>query len=285
MTVTISPSLCPAEALSLIDSELARTPMGTEVRGQWRGRAAARMGLATVADPVEIRRLAEGVDPTAPGSKLAWIAGRGAAGWRLTVAAPRSVAIVGLGGPDPQLVAAHDRAIEKAVIASEEAARSGLDSALTRSLVAAVFPHRYDSASGPVLEDRIFLFNITSVPGSAIPLSLQFEVPYEVREIIEATYFAELRSRVRALGYDVSRTGVTAFEIAGAGGIFLEPTAALPWIEPEDGGGGARLDMSDTGTFASGLGEPEELERAARLFASAAEVAAVAREGREPGAP
>jgi conjugative relaxase-like TrwC/TraI family protein len=260
--------------------------MGTEVRGQWRGRAAARMGLATVADPVEIRRLASGEDPTAPGSKLAWIAGRGAAGWRLTVAAPRSVAIVGLGGPDPQLVAAHDRAIERAVIASEEAARSGLDSALTRSLVAAVFPHRYDSASGPVLEDRIFLFNITSVPGSAIPLSLQFEVPYEVREIIEATYFAELRSRVRALGYDVSRTGVTAFEITGAGGVSLEPTAALPWIEPgEYGDDGARLDTSDAGTIASGLGEPEELERAARLFASAAEVAAVAREGREPGAP
>lgn len=256
--------------------------MGTEVRGQWRGRAAARMGLATVADPVEIRRLAEGVDPTAPGSKLAWIAGRGAAGWRLTVAAPRSVALVGLGGPDPELAAAHDRAIEKAFIASEEAARSGLDSALTRSLVAAVFPHRYDSASGPVLEDRIFLFNITSVPGSAIPLSLQFEVPYEVREIIEATYFAELRTLVRALGYDVIRTGVKAFEITGAGEAALEPAlepaGAPPWIGPGEDGGDALL-SSDAGPWAKGL------ERDARLFASAAEVAAAARGLREPGAP
>lgn len=212
LSVVISPSLTGIEAAALLESRLLRCGNGTEVHGVWQGRAASRMGLVDRAAPDAIRDLLAGTGST----RAPWMSGRGAAAWILTVVAPPSVVRFACEDADSGLVSAHDGAVRASLARAEDVARALGDAVLTRALVAAVFPHRYDSAGARALEQRILLLNLTCPMSGSTTRELDYAVPYDVRHAVETAYDSELAARLRTLGYGLARSGVTSVEIASA---------------------------------------------------------------------
>jgi len=211
MTVMMTRFLGPREAVTALGTTLAAGADARRIEGRWAGRAAEEAGLAGTCLPVALGELASGREPGGRGSVLAWMGERGAVGWIMTVAAPGTVAAAAMS--DAGLAQAHDEAVRAAFAAAEqEACDRGANP--TRALAAAIFPHGYESAAGPVLEHRILLFNLTCSGGQLA--ELEFGIPYKARETVEAVYYTQLRTSVERLGYEVESTGLTWFEIRGA---------------------------------------------------------------------
>ncbi|HTP28454.1 MAG TPA: MobF family relaxase, partial [Anaeromyxobacteraceae bacterium] len=135
----------------------------------WQGRGAVALGLA---GPVQTSRfhdlLAGLVDPSAPPSRSSTRNdSRHRIALDLTFSAPKSVSMQALIPGDARIVAAHDLAVERALVLAEERAqarhkvngKSRLEE--TQNLVVAKFRHETSRAQDPQLHTHAVVMNLT----------------------------------------------------------------------------------------------------------------------------
>lgn len=253
--LTISKPLTAAQATSYHAEEFSNSAenyysSSAEIKGQWFGVLAGRLGLHGDVDDAQFKRLAEGQHPFT-GQQLvkhlasrAYINANGAtvdpmthrAGWDATFSAPKSVSLAELVGGDDRIRLAHRAAVQTALSELEHYAQARIggshDPQTTRSLVVAMFEH--DSAR-PVAgypaaqrHTHCVFFNVTeaTVDGQRLFRSVQPRELFRSQHLVTAVYRNELAIRLRELGYEVVRGASNQPEIAGFTQDYLD--AASP---------------------------------------------------------
>jgi conjugative relaxase-like TrwC/TraI family protein len=191
-----------------------------ESPGTWRGQGAADLGLA---GPVEREPFHElltghlhGVQLVAPETST----GVHRAAWDFQVAPDKSVslvALVGSGGGDERVVAAHRAAADRAFAVLERHAQAkdrSRELVATGNLVAARFDHDASRSLDPQLHSHHVIFNLTRRPDGAWR-ALESRSLFRVQSLATATYHLELARELGALGYDLRVDARGHVRIAG----------------------------------------------------------------------
>ena len=191
------------------------------VTGQWYGRGAETLGLSGPVSEEDFRAILRGTRPDSGEVLVNAAAGRDErrAGWDATFNAPKSVSIQALVGEDARLVAAHRRALERALSELEKFAqarrRRGQEWVTSANIVAARFDHiaARPSETGakdgygpdPHLHTHVVIANMTLRP-DGMWRSLDPVEIYRSQSFATAVYRSELAREVQALGYRISVT-------------------------------------------------------------------------------
>ncbi|MCU1498519.1 MAG: Ti-type conjugative transfer relaxase TraA [Acidimicrobiales bacterium] len=195
-----------------------------EVPGEWKGRAAARLGLAGEVTEEQLGAVLDGAHP---------------GGWRLTgqrsdkrvpgfdctFCAPKSVSLLFALAPVPirsQVRQAHDAAVDAALaVLEDEAAKArrgkgGLTQVDADGLVAAAFRHRTSRAGDPQLHTHVLVANLAHVAAEDRWSALDGRQLYSWSKTVGYLYEAQLRVELtRRLGvsWDPVTNGIA--DIAG----------------------------------------------------------------------
>ncbi|HLW70091.1 MAG TPA: MobF family relaxase [Candidatus Binataceae bacterium] len=191
------------------------------VVGHWFGRAAEELGLSGEVATQDFRAVLRGVRP-ASGEVLVHKASGyddRRAGWDATFNAPKSVSIQALAGDDQRLIAAHRRAVNRALEEVEHYALSrrhgGSEWVVTGNVVAARFDHiAARPASGvqdgygpdPHLHTHVVIANMTRRPDGEWRGLDPIEI-YRAQAFATAVYRSELAREVQQLGYRIKVAG------------------------------------------------------------------------------
>jgi conjugative relaxase-like TrwC/TraI family protein len=199
-----------------------------EVRGEWFGAGAERLGLSGATEREAFLKLLDGQSPE--GERLVKHsrgAGRMAhrAGWDATFSAPKSVSIAALVGGDERLRAAHEAAVRTALREVERETRvkwgaTRTETRRTETMTAALFTHEENRNLEPQLHTHAVIFNMTydaAARGGGGWRGLESRGMYREQEHATATYRAELAARMTELGYGIEIDELGAPQIAGIG--------------------------------------------------------------------
>lgn len=191
----------------------------------WHGRGAEALGLSGPVDRDDLVHLLEGQLPD--GTDLSMRGNRGhdrRLGVDLTISAPKSVSLQALAGGDERILAAHDRAVQKALdlmereVLTARLGKGGLAREYTGSLVAATYRHEdarpVDGHVDPQLHTHCLIANATRrADGIWSAMDLQFGEHSVRMHLADAHYKNELARELQALGYGIRRTE-DGFELA-----------------------------------------------------------------------
>ena len=200
---------------------------GERCVGQWIGKGAADLGLAGDVSREDFSALLQGVSPRR-GAILIPVAthnGEHRAGWDSVFSAPKSVSIQALVGGDNRLLAAHARAVERALVEVEGYAlarqRGGQEYVITSNVVGAVFNHLAARPADdvrlpdPQLHTHVVLLNMTRRPDGEWR-SLDPRQIFGAQDLGSAIYRTELAREVQRLGYRIEVTAANgAWELEG----------------------------------------------------------------------
>lgn len=194
---------------------------GQDEPSQWGGRLATDLGLEGSVDPQIFRDLLSG---TVRDQQLGRRKSDGSVdhhpGWDFAVNAPKSVSIMALVLGDERVLAAHERAVGKAIDYLEEHAmlRRREDGEIIRETTGRILVARFTEHGSreldPHLHTHLVVLNMTNREDDAPMRSLETRAMYEEQRVAGQVYRNELAFDLREAGYDIDfspRTGL--FEI------------------------------------------------------------------------
>ncbi|MEQ8979905.1 MAG: MobF family relaxase [Deltaproteobacteria bacterium] len=188
---------------------------------RWWGEGARRLGLEGEFDQQAFADALAGKLPN--GVEMpSGHAGDRLPGIDVTFSPPKSVSLQLLVAGDERIRAAHDQAVEAGLryfetnFAQARLTRDGVtESERTANLAVARVQHEVSRELDPQLHTHCVILNVTQRSDGAWR-ALDNRGLYDGRAAADAIYRVELSSRLRALGYDVTRTNSLGhFEIAG----------------------------------------------------------------------
>ena len=194
----------------------------------WAGRGAAELGLEGPVDPETFRSVLEGEVPDGSGRRLGKRGKDGEIHHRpgrdLTFSAPKSVSLAGLIGGDARIVAAHDRAVMRALDwfeknAAETRLRDPESGRMVRAggqkAVIAAFRHDTSRNLDPALHTHSVIGNML-LGADRKWRTMANESLYGSKMLLGALYRNELAGELAKLGYGIEKTHSDGrFEIAG----------------------------------------------------------------------
>lgn len=139
-------------------------------------------------------------------------AGRHTPGWDITFSAPKSVSVLALVGGDDRLIAAHERAVARALEHVERHAivtrqrgmnGEGYEWRHGAGMVAATFRHTTSREQDPQLHTHTVIANTTRDPATGEWRALDSRELYRSQTEAGAIYTTELAAEARRLGYAV----------------------------------------------------------------------------------
>jgi conjugative relaxase-like TrwC/TraI family protein len=189
---------------------------GQRVTGHWIGKGAADLGLAGDVDREKYSQLLQGIDPNS-GEVIVQAAHYNKtrrAAWDAVWGAPKSVSVQALVGGDARLIAAHSRAVERAMTEVEQSAlarkRGGRDYVISANIVGARFDHlaarqaEETRLPDPHLHTHAVMINMTRRPDGEWR-SLDPKEMFKAQRLGSAIYRSELAREVQKLGYRIER--------------------------------------------------------------------------------
>lgn len=176
--------------------------------GQWQGQGAAALGLMGPVDQTEFARMLSGQLPDGQRIAASFDAAvkRKRMGLDLTFSAPKSVSMQALIGGDAAVVAAHDRAVTRALAQVETLAQARVKRAgvsqreRTGNLVIAKFRHHMSRSEDPQLHTHAVVLNMTRRSDGAWRALCNEDI-FHAKKAIDGIYQVELASELMALGY------------------------------------------------------------------------------------
>lgn len=181
-----------------------------DVRGEWGGRGAGRLGLSGPVDKADFQPVLEGRLPN--GDVLGRIVDgerKHTPGWDLTFSAPKSVSLLAEVGLDHRLVEAHEKAVTAAMawtesnaIGTRESTSVGKIFVRTENLLAARFTHHTSRNQDPALHSHVVVANATQDASGQWRSVHSIEL-FRSKMAIGQVYRSELAREVLALGYDI----------------------------------------------------------------------------------
>ena len=191
----------------------------------WRGQGAAALGLIGPVDRVDLvaclqGRLRNGADLSGRGNRAA----NRRLGVDLTISTPKSVSLMALVGGEERILAAHDRAVAKALaliereVITARRGKGGVGHEYTAKLIAATYRHEdARPVSGhvdPQLHTHCILANATQRgDGTWCAMDLKFGEHSVLMHLADAAYKAELAKEIEQMGYAIRLTE-DGFEMA-----------------------------------------------------------------------
>ena len=242
-------------------------------RGRWRGRGAEALGLNGAVRKEEFQDLAFGFGPRT-GKALVQQAGEGhRSGWDLTFSAPKSVSVAWALGDDAtrsKIAAAHDRAVDEALIYMERHASfcrtgHGGKNDMHSDLACAVYRHYTSREQDPQIHSHAFVFNVGVGEDGKIR-TLEGSYFFEWKMAGGAAYRVALAKEMQTLGFTVLRDG-KSFRLKevdrGLDVLFSTRRNQIEAALEERGSSGAKA--SEVATLATRKGkkerDPEELRK------------------------
>lgn len=208
-----------------------------QVRGEWFGQAAVRLGLSGAVGEADFLALCEGRNPTT-GERLTQRMNslrREALGGELanrrvfydfTISPPKSVSIVAL-CQDVRILALHDRAVQMAMSELEKFAATRVRKAgaqadrETGNVIGAAFRHDTSRELDPHLHTHCVVLNATFDPAETRWKAIQVQGMYAAQKFVENLYYHELAKGLRRLGYEVENNA-RDFELKGVPASLVE---------------------------------------------------------------
>jgi conjugative relaxase-like TrwC/TraI family protein len=188
-----------------------------KIVGRWIGKGAAELGLIGDVDRDRYCQLLQGIDPNTtqvivPAATHHKHEHRAA--WDAVWGAPKSVSIQALVGGDSRLIAAHRRAVQRAMSEMEANAlarqHGGKDYVISANLVGAGFDHlaarqaEETRLPDPHLHTHVVLINMTRRPDGEWR-SLESSQLFQAQRWGSAVYRSELAREVQQLGFPQCR--------------------------------------------------------------------------------
>jgi conjugative relaxase-like TrwC/TraI family protein len=214
------------------------------VQGEWQGRGAELLGLRGNVGSEQFEAVREGLHPETgeflrPRHSADRANGDGSEQskarslYDLTFSAPKSVSVQAMVGGDERLIAAHDRAVRKALTEAENhaGARVRLNGAnenrATGNWIVAKYRHDTSRELDPQIHTHSVAANLTYDGVEGRWKALQASGLYERRAYLTEVYRNALAQEVRGLGYEIeqrrdSRGRDLGFEIRGVSDELLE---------------------------------------------------------------
>lgn len=208
-----------------------------QVRGEWFGEAAARLGLAGSVGEAEFLALCEGRNPKT-GERLtqrlnstrreslgAELANRRVF-YDFTISPPKSVSVVAL-CQDDRISALHDRAVRTAMVELEKMAATRVRKGGARAdretgnVIGAAFRHDISRELDPHLHTHCVVLNATYDPVENRWKALEVQGMYAAQKFAENLYYHELAKGLRGLGYELENNA-RDFEIRGVPASLVE---------------------------------------------------------------
>ena len=217
-----------------------------EIRGEWQGQLAGRLGLVGAVSPTDFARLSQGQHPEtgeqlvrqrasyeyqgAGGKAVKSMEHR--AGWDATFSAPKSVSLTALVGGDDRVRDAHRESVRVALEQLEHytQARIGGNHApeTTAKFIAAKFEHDtarpVDGYVAPQLHTHAVIFNVTERDNEQYR-AVQPQSLFASQQFATAVYQSELTYRLRKLGYEITAGRSGAPEIKGYTQEYLDASS------------------------------------------------------------
>ena len=228
MVVSVGAVASPSQGISYYerDGYYAKDDPEHRAASAWVGRGAAELGLKGAVDPDAFKAVLEGQVPDGP--RLGKRGRDGSISHRpgrdLTFSAPKSVSLMALVGGDERVVAAHDRAVKRALgWVEQNAAETRLSDPGTGKMVrakgqktvAATFRHDTSRNLDPQLHTHAVLANM--VRGEDGKWRTMANEPlYRGQKLIGMVYRSELAAMLDWMGYGIEKSHADGrFEIAG----------------------------------------------------------------------
>jgi conjugative relaxase-like TrwC/TraI family protein len=208
-----------------------------QVRGEWFGLAADRLGLSEAVGEADFLALCEGRNPKT-GERLTQRLNsvrREALGGELanrrvfydfTISPPKSVSVVGL-YQDDRILALHDRAVRTAMSELEKFAATRVRKAgaqanrETGNVIGAAFRHDTSRELDPHLHTHCVVLNATFDATENRWKAIQAGGMYAAQKFVENLYYHELAKGLRELGYEVENNA-RDFELKGVPASVVE---------------------------------------------------------------
>jgi conjugative relaxase domain, TrwC/TraI family len=208
-----------------------------QVRGEWFGLAAVRLGLSGEVGEADFLALCEGGNP-ATGERLTQrmnslrreVLGGEMANRRVfydfTISPPKSVSLVAL-FQDDRILALHDCAVRMAMselekLAATRVRKNGAQADReTGNVVGAAFRHDTSRELDPHLHTHCVVLNATFDPAENRWKAIQAAGMYAAQKFVENLYYHELAKGLRRLGYEVENNA-RDFELKGVPASLVE---------------------------------------------------------------
>ncbi len=235
MVVSVGAVASPSQGISYYerDGYYAKDDPEHRAGSAWAGRGAAQLGLEGAVDPDTFRSVLAGQVPGGPRlgkrEKDGGVSHR--PGRDLTFSAPKSVSLVALVGGDERIVAAHDRAVKRALdwVERNAAETRLMDPATGRMVrakgqqtVAATFRHDTSRNLDPQLHTHAVLANMVRGEDGRWR-TMSNERLYRSQKLIGMIYRNELAGVLSRLGYGIEKSHADGrFEIAGVSRRVIE---------------------------------------------------------------
>ena len=189
---------------------------GQKITGHWIGTGAVELGLGGDVDREKYSQLLQGIDPSS-GQVIVAAAHYNKtrrAAWDAVWGAPKSVSVQALVGGDNRLIAAHSRAVNRAMAEVEQYAlarkRGGREYVVSANVVGARFDHiaarqaEETRLPDPHLHTHVVMINMTKRPDGEWR-SLDPKEVFNAQRLGSAIYRSELAREVQNLGYRIDR--------------------------------------------------------------------------------
>ncbi|MCY3731786.1 MAG: relaxase domain-containing protein [Rhodospirillaceae bacterium] len=235
MVVSIGAVASPSQGISYYerDGYYAKDDPKHREASAWAGKGAAELGLQGAVDPETFKAVLAGHVPDGP--RLGRREKDGSVSHRpgrdLTFSAPKSVSLVALVGGDERIVAAHDRAVKRALDwvernAAETRQRDPVTGMMVRTkgqrTVAATFRHDTSRNLDPQLHTHAVLANMVRGEDGKWR-SMANERLYRSQKLVGMIYRNELAGVLSRLGYGIEKSHADGrFEIAGVSRQVIE---------------------------------------------------------------
>ena len=235
MVVSVGAVASPSQGISYYerDGYYAKDDPEHRAASAWAGRGAAELGLEGAVDPDAFKAVLEGRVPDGP--RLGKRGRDGSISHRpgrdLTFSAPKSASLMALVGGDGRILAAHDRAVKRALgWVERNAAETRLSDPSTGKMVrargqksvAATFRHDTSRNLDPQLHTHAVLANMLQGQDGKWR-TMANEPLYRRQKLIGMIYRNELAGVLSVLGYDIEKSHADGrFEIAGVSREVIE---------------------------------------------------------------
>ena len=187
---------------------------------QWQGKGVKALGLSGSVESEKFRQLLAGEVKIGANTRIATRQdSKQRIGIDFTFSAPKSVSIQSLVAGDSQIIKAHDKAVQKAIDATEVRAqarkkingKSQVEN--TGNLIVAKFRHETSREQDPQLHTHAVIMNLTKRSDGEWRALRNDEI-VKMTKYLGAVYRSELASELQKLGYSIRHEPDGMFELA-----------------------------------------------------------------------